>query len=286
MRLLWVLILLTCGACASLRQDPAPSPIDPGIGQTRIEFSGCGQDSQIGMITCVPLQTVSVVTEFPGDVIFFASGTNPGVDCSIKQQIRATPPLTALNLSYSSTSSCAVTVYYLPEYPGTQSSIYPTAGLYGQVVLQPDTNFKIGGNFSLTTSELLSIKIPDAIHGEYQNRTLNAPVLFSGNTVSYRPSLNGLDVIYIKYWDLTNTAQHEVCTANYYSPMAIQLRFDQAGTKLTFSDFVSIITVNGEIHRDYRVSLPDNFTGYVRAYTVQGRTLVSYFSGGNLQWSQ
>lgn len=287
MRLLLILILLLCGACSTLlREDPAASPIDTSVGEARIEFSGCGQTSQIGMIACLPGQTLSIVTEFPGDVLYFSSSTKQGVDCSARQQVRATPPLTALDLTYSAISICDVTVYYLPEYPQAFNSIYTIMGLFGQVSLQPDAIYQVGGNYAITTAEVLSVKIPGALRGEYELRTLTAPFTFTGDTLAYRPVLQGMDLIQIKYWDQNNVVQHEVCTANYFSPMAIQIRFDQVGNKLTYPSFVSIISINGKISQDSTVTLPKNFTGYVRAYTVQGRTLVSYFSGGVLQWNQ
>jgi hypothetical protein len=287
MRLLLILSLLLCGACATqLQQDPAASPIDVSVSEGRIEFNGCGQTSQLGMIACVPSQTLSIVTEFPGDVLYFSSATNPGINCSMRQQVRATPPLTAINLAYSTMSVCDVTVYYLPQYPATETSVYPIMGLYGQVSMQPDTSYAVGGNYLQTTAEILAIKIPGAQHGEYEIRSLNSPLTFTGDTISYRPVLQGFDLIQVKYWDQNNAIQHELFTANYFAPMAIQLRFDQAGRKLTYPASVSIISINGSIHRTNVVTLPDNFTGYVRAYTIQGRTLVSYFSGGTLQWNQ
>ena len=55
---------------------------------------------------------------------------------------------------------------------------------------------------------------------------------------------------------------------------------------VTYPDWVSAVTVNGAIYNNLEIKIPLNFSGYLRAYTVKGRTNVSYFEQGELKWSK
>ena len=281
----WLLAPLFLIACSTfeLRPDPAPSPIDTQIGEARLEFQGCGIISAIGTIACVPQDHVSIVTEFVGDVIYFSSGPA----CSIRVETRATPPLTEISLP-TSNSICPMVVYYLPDYPKASSSIYTIRGIFGEISLQPDAKYQPKGNFSITTSEILTRTFPGAVRGAFISRQLSAPEEFQGDTLSFRASKVGTDLIQVKLWMADGTNLFQAIPGNFFSPFSLQLRFDHTLDSkyltLHFPETVSIYTVNHEIHTDLEAQLPLDFTGEIRAYTVQGRTVVASFVAGALLW--
>lgn len=282
--LLGFLFLAACSTF-ELRPDPAPSPIDLTISETRLEFQGCGVDSGIGTLVCLPGGKASIVTEFAGDVIYFSSGQS----CSVRVETRATPPLTQLTLP-AVKSICPLVVYYLPDYPQSSTSIYPIKGIFGEISLQPDTQWTPGKSFSLTTSEILTLKFPGAVRGAFISRQLTSPEEFTGDTLTFQAKSVGTDLIQVKLWMADGTNQFQVIAGNYFSPFSLQLRFDHVQTadalQLTFPASVSVITVNHQIFTDLSIKLPRDFTGDIRAYTVQGRTIVARFQAGELQWLQ
>jgi hypothetical protein len=278
--------LFLISSCTSfqLRPDPAPSPIDPNISQARLEFQGCrAEDSQIGTIACLPGDKLSIVTEFPGTVIYFSSGDK----CSVRVEARATLPKTEIQLP-TFDSICPLVVYYLPDYPKASSSVYPIKGLFGEVSLQPDSKYEPFGNFSITTSEILKIQFPNAVRGAFISRQLSNPQTFEGDTLAMKPALVGLDLIQVKLWMADGSNQFKVVPGNFFSPFALQILFDPVlkpkKLEITFPEVVSIVTVNHEIHTELKLKLEPDFTGEIRAYTVQGRTLLAKYSKGVLQW--
>lgn len=283
----WLLIpLLFVVACSSfqLRPDMAPSPIDTDISETRLEFTGCGKSLVIGGIICLPGDQPSIVTEFPGDVIYFSSGAT----CSIRQQVRATVPLTPLVLPAQG-SICPVVVYYLPDYPQASSSKYQIKGLFGEVSVQPDATYTPQDNFALTVGNILTIQFPGAARGAFFSRQLATTQSFTGDTLTLKGLDVGTDLLQVRLWMTDGTQQHKVYPGNWFSATALQLQFDvvPSGKQifLQFPNAVSIVTVDHKIHTELNVKLPATYTGIIRAYTVQGRTLLASIQNGVLQWS-
>ena len=96
-------------------------------------------------------------------------------------------------------------------------------------------------------------------------------------------------LIQVKLFMKDGTVVKHVIPGNYFSPTSISLLFDIAttskGSTLTFPQEVSVVTVTGKKpSSQLTASLSTTFTGYVRAYTAKGRTVVSYFENGALQW--
>ena len=289
MKHLYLLALLFGCTSVVFRPDQAPSPIDPAIAQARLEFHGCGKEAQIGTIACLPGQEISILTEFPGDVLYFSSGK----DCSIRREVRATPPYT--KIEYGEVSSiCALTIYYLPAYPGRSTE--KIDGIMGEVSLQPDDTYKPTGNFNITTLETIKVAFEGILGGAYTSRQLLEPVRFEKNMI-FRPIDIGNDLLQVKLWRKDGTVENQLYTANYFSPDALQLRFDierkslcfRQGLKpclvLEFPAAVSLVTVNGLVYNNLKIEVPVDYTGYVRAYTVKGRTVVSKFEKGVLIWT-
>jgi hypothetical protein len=287
-RYILTLGLVFISACTSFtfRADEAPSPIDPTIDQTRIEFIGCNVADTIGTIACLPGDTLQVVTEFAGDLIYFSSGDT----CSIREQIRATPPLTSIQLT-PQTSICPIVVYYLPDYPSESDSIYTIKGIYGEISLQPDKSYTPDGNFAIAVNQTLTLTFPNAVRGSFVSRQTKENVVnFTGTTLTFQPLTLGTDLIQVKIWLADGTNQYFVIPGNYYSPYELDLLFDQTTNQknlvLTFPTSVTAVTVNGVVSNKLVQNLALDFTGNVRAYTVQGRTRSAYFEKGVLQWSQ
>ena len=285
MRFLPLLFLLIFAACnIQIRPDNYPAPVDVAINQSRLEFSGCSVTSQIGTIACLPGDAVSVVTEFPGDVLYFSATQ----DCSIREQVRATPPLTLLRLPGVS-KICPVMVLYVPEYVKPGQSTEATYGLSGEVSLQPDAIFTPHGNFAITIDQNLSLTFPGAQHGIFIGRQIQNPIPFQGETLQYKPERLGTDLIQVKLFMQDGTVQRKVIPGNYFSNKAFDLLFDvntePRKTTLQFPLEVSAITVTGkDPTSSLKVVLKNTFTGYVRAYTIKGRTAVAYFENGAIQW--
>jgi hypothetical protein len=285
----WLLIpLLFVVACTTfqLRPDTAPSPIDQDISETRLEFTGCGKDLVIGGIACMPSDQPSIITEFPGDVIYFSSGAN----CSIRQQVRATVPVTPLVFPPPQGSICPVVVYYLPDYPQESTTQYQIKGLYGEVSIQPDTSYAVEDNFAVPVGNILTLQYPGAIRGAFFTRQLPTVQTFTGTTLMLKGLSVGTDLLQVRLWMADGSQQHMVYPGDWFSPDALALEFDLVpnGSKqitLQFSDEVSIVTVNHVIHTELNVNLPNTFTGIIRAYTVQGRTLLASIQNGVLLWS-
>jgi hypothetical protein len=287
MKSTWLLIpLLFAAACTTfqLRPDTAPSPIDTDISETRLEFTGCGKDLVIGGIACLPGDQPSIITEFPGDVIYFSSGAS----CSIRQQVRATVPVTPLVIPAQG-SICPVVVYYLPDYPQESTSQYQIKGLYGEVSMQPDTSYAVENNFALTVGSILTFQYPGAVRGAFFSRQLPTVQTFTGSTLTLKGQSVGTDLLQVRLWMADGSEQHMVYPGDWFSPDALQLEFDLVPNgkqiQLQFPSAVSIVTVNHAIHTELNVNLPSNFTGIIRAYTVQGRTLVASIQNGVLLWS-
>lgn len=274
-------------ACNSIqmRTDPSPSPVDPLVSQTRLEFAGCGKASQVGTIVCLPGQTVSIQTEFAGDVIYFSSGAN----CSIRQQIRAQTPRTAIPLP-AVTSICPVTVYYLPEYLPQGQPTMKIYGILGEVSLQPDPKYEAGDSFALAVNDILHLQFAGAQRGYYIGRQVPLTE-FQGDSFDFKPIRVGTDLIQVKLFYPDGTIKFKVLSGNYFSETAIDLVFDMSKTSkklhLQFPQTVSVVTINGgKPSSNLSIDLPLTFSGYVRAYTVKGRTVVAYFEQGELVWKQ
>lgn len=274
--------VVSCSS-VSVRNDPAPSPSSSEIAQARLEFEGCNGRS-IGTTICFPDSNLFIVTEFPGEVIYFSGGA----ECSIRVQINATPPKTEIVLP-AVKSVCPVVVYYLPRLGvPVYSQIW---GIYGEVSLQPDNSFLPHASISLSLSEIVKFKFSNTIRGAYVSRQFESPQQFSGDTFAFKPGSIGTDLIQIKLFKDSGEEEYRLVTANYYSPYALDLLIKEKtvsnkGTILTFSDWVTAVTINGEIVNDLTVNIPKNFTGYVRSYTVKGRTSVMYFEKGVLEWTK
>jgi hypothetical protein len=285
MRFIIATFALLITACnIQIRPDGYPAPVDVAINQSRLEFAGCSVASQIGTIACLPGDVVSIVTEFPGDVLYFSATQ----DCSIREQVRATPPLTPLHLPVVS-KICPVMVLYVPEYVKQGQSTEQTYGLSGEVSLQPDAVFTPHGNFAITIDQNLSLTFPGAQHGIFIGRQIQNPIPFQGETLQYKPERLGTDLIQVKLFMQDGTVQRKVIPGNYFSNKAFDLLFDvntePRKTTLQFPLEVSAITVTGkDPTSSLKVVLKNTFTGYVRAYTIKGRTAVAYFENGALLW--
>lgn len=325
-KLVSLLVLATLLGCnsVSLRKDSSLAPSDNSVQEARLEFNGCGKTSSIGTLLCGPADTdVGIVTEFVGDVVAF-SGTPPGtlqspvpVDCSFRQELAATPPLTHISLP-AFKSICNVTVYYLPSYPGVSATTNTVVieGLLGQIRREPDPTVVLGGTYSITQSQLLPlIFTTDFIRGvwlsdQYPGSTASAPVTsslikefltpntipaaqqFTGDSFTYQPILLGFDLIQVKLFRADGTSQLEDILLNIYNPLALQLLVSvstknpgksNATLHLVFPNIVSFVSANGSQTQQLTWDLPLTYTGFVRAYSANGRTAVLNFNNGILE---
>ena len=277
-------VLMTGCRLPELKPDYAPAPGSRMINQARLEFTGCGASSLVGTIACGPDKKAKAVTEFPGRIVMASSGAG----CSLRKDLQATPPATEIDIPERGAGvSCAVVVLYLPTYP-TDKSTVPTESLFGEVVYMPDAEYVYQGNRALTTFETMRIKLPGSVRGAFVTRQLDNPVPYTGDTLTFRPRWEGTDLILVKTWDKDNKVSKLAFTTNYYSPSAQQLtykaeKYDDGSLVISFSDVVSIVTINGKGFFDTQAQLDPGFKGYVRAYTAQGRTLVLYVSGGKVR---
>jgi len=283
----WILLALSLTSCSSftLRLDSAPSPISLEISETRLEFSGCGLSNEIGVLACTPDQSVSVVTEFKGDVFYFSN--NP--ECSIRAQIRATPPLTKIDLPKVN-SICPVVVYYLPEYPTSSPATLTVSGIYGEISLQPNADYIPTSGVSIAIGESFSRSYRDAVKVAYISRQFSSVQTIPGDTFTIRPFKLGTDLIQVKVWQRDGSILKQVIPANYYSPNRVGLLISSIEREekyfyVNYPSSVSAVTINNRPQNALRVKLPIDFTGYLRAYTVKGRTLISHFEKGELKWN-
>lgn len=278
------LIVTACNTI-QIRTDPDPAPVDQSIMQQRLEFSGCSVQSQIGTIACLPGDVANIVTEFAGDVIYFSAAQN----CSLMQQVRATPPMTQLKLP-TANQICDVTVLYVPEYIPAGQPTTQIYGISGEVSMQPDASYTPQGNFAITVDQTLTLTFPGAQRGVFISRQTKDPVDFAGDTLTFKPVAIGTDLLQLKLFMPDGSVQKKLITGNYYSESALALLFDvqttSKSTTLQFPPEVSVVTMTGKKPTSQlTITVAATFTGYVRAYTVKGRTVVAYFENGALLWS-
>jgi hypothetical protein len=285
-KLLTLTLFLLAGCIPQLRPDPAPSPSDLNVNQSRLEFHGCGYRSLVGTASCYPGQAVKVVTEFEGNVTYAASGAG----CSLRDDIAATPPETSIPTpQHPPGVSCAVIVIYLPKLPNKASPI-PTRSLYGEVIFQPDNSYQYKGNIGITDLETVKLTFPGNVRGAYTSRQFNAPIQFSGDTVSFRPLTRGTDLILIKMFDAAGKATQFSYTANYYSAQARKLTYSLTRNgdyvTLKLDEAVSVATIEGaqDPMFDLEFQLSADYSGIVRAYSAKGRTLVLGIKKGKVAW--
>lgn len=283
MVLLALAVVFLAGCKADLKQDPAPLPSDATVQQARLEFQGCGLNgNDVGTTICVPGQPLSIVTEFPGKITFLASG-----QCNFREDIAATPPYTEVNFQLPVDQICLVSAIYAPTYPANAST-YPTGPIYGMAVFMPNTQYVPSGVFLITQSQQIDIKFPNAVRGAWAGDFSGGVQSFT-NELRFQPVQLGFDLIQVKLWAADGSISYKVYAANYFSDLAEPLIISSAptgfgGIKVSFPAQVSFITVNNKSQGTTSVNVAGNFTGYIRAYTVVGRTLVSYWSKGVMQW--
>jgi len=288
MALTSLVILLPSCQTPEVRPDRSPSPADGSIDQFRLELSGCGYSSQIGMLACVPGSKAKAVTEFPGVVSMVSASTT--AKCSLDRTVEATPPLTEITIPKRAEGAiCSVLIIYQPKFPNRASS-QPIRTLLGEVTYLPDARYTPKGNVALTVFQFVELKFPKAIRGAYANRTTPDVVHFTGDTLRFQPRKQGTDLIQVVVWYEGGVQKRFVYNGNYYSPAAEKLLVKRSlvsgRIRLEFPSAVSVVMVNGKHDFDLMQELPREFTGYVRAYTAQGRTAVLYYKEGVLQWSR
>ena len=288
--LLSFVFLLSClfTACNTpeLRPDYANPTQDASVQQMRLEFSGCGSLSQVGTLVCNPKETLSIITEFPGDVIFT---TEKSSFCSstIHQEIPATVPETSIAFqSIKPNEICDLSVYYWPEIPGyNQTPGVSVFGLYGVAWLEPDSTFQKLPSSLEPLSQNVETRISGAKSLEYVTLSNPIPTSVTGDTIDTSSNSLGRELLQIKRTD-TNPPEFFVRPMNFYADneptnLVFGLSTQSDGSALlTLSDAVSAVSVNGSITQNLQISLDKNFTGFVRAYTVKGRTNVIHFSQG------
>lgn len=282
--------LLLLAGCVTLRQDPNPSPVDLEISQARLEFSGCEQDNAVGMVACKAPRTVSAVTEFPGTLLAFTSGGG----CSLYKEQAVTSGLTEIPIPEvdASGQTCAVTVFYLPQYPKAARSTYPIRGLTGEVIYQyASSHANLMSARAIRLSEILRVELPSSVvRGAFIGRQMADPVTFTGNVFRYQPIRVGTDLIQMKLFWEDGSNSLAFLPVNYFSVKAVEVSaaVTKKGKKLhvEFPDTVSVITKTGDSKPCSTLyqTLDDSFSGFVRAYTVQGRTSVLKFESGELKW--
>lgn len=266
-----------------VRPDQAPQPSDPLVNQARLEFEGCSQRFAVGTLGCIKGQKVEIVTEFPG-LISVGSG---GAGCALRVDLQATPPRTVLPApKQQEDSSCAVAIVYTPKYPTKQSRL-PIRSLFGEVIFMPNADYTYLGSVAISTFESVQVTGLGAVRGAYVSRQFADPVLFNGDSFSFRPRESGTDLILVKIWDSNGLVRQVYYTANYYSPVAQALvpvlSRIRGQMLLSFPSAVTAVTFYGVVRfgLEYDIS---NYTGIVRAYTVQGRTVVMGIERGELKW--
>jgi hypothetical protein len=275
-------LTMLIGCKAQLQQDPAPLPSDQTVQQARLEFQGCGLNgNDVGTTICVPGQPVGIVTDFPGKVTFLASG-----ECNFREDIAATPPLTELNFQLPVSQICLVSAIYTPNYPAKPST-YATGPIYGGAVFMPNSQYVPSGIFLITQAQQIDIKFPNAVRGAWAGDFSGGVQSFT-NELRFQPIQLGFDLIQVKLWAADGSVSYRVYGANYYSnlaePLIISSQLSDSGIEVQFPAQVSFITVNNKSQGTSSVRVANNFSGYIRAYTVIGRTLVSYWQNGVMQW--
>lgn len=287
MKKVFLLFLFLTGCSISVKPDYDPSPSDLLINQARLEFKGCGRDNQVGTLSCHPGQTAFAITEFPGKLTIASSGAN----CSFRMDLTVdkNKKETEIPFVYSSDgkSSCAVIVIYLPQI--STSSTIPIRSLFGEIVYQADVKYEYQGNVAITDLQPLVLNFPGAVRGAFVSRQFEGVQTFIGDTLSFLPQRTGTDLILIKLWDAGGNFKTVSYTANYYSFRAIALTYamhKDSAIHLDFPESVSVATANGSIYPQVSMDLYYYFSGYVRAYTAQGRTLVIKFNKGVVEWSK
>ena len=276
---LFLLLLLLGCANLDLKSDSNPSPSDATIAQARMEFSGCGYSQQIGQIVCRPGETLSVQTEFPGFLIYFSSSSDGA--CSLRQDRRAQQPVTKIILP-TFERVCSLTVYYLPDYPRAARAVFPIRGVWGEVTVDPEQAWL--GHQAITDHETAQIQMPPGtLRGYWVSRQHPDPTAFTGSAFTIQSLSIGTELVQIKYWDSTEEPKFGTYTINFYSFRSILLRPDIMKDKklrIQFPPEVSLVSHDGEIDTDLKLTLPLRYTGLIRAYTVQGRTAILKIMNG------
>ncbi len=292
--ILFAVMLVSCKA-PELRRDPAESPADPRIDQFRLELHGCLGGVRVGTTICKAGEKARAVTEYPGKLVITSSGETSG--CSIRRDIQIPEGQRYTTIPTpdrdSKTRSCETLIIYQPSYPNSPSTV-PTRVLLGSVFTVYDQMGTPYGSVAQPTYQKVRISLPSKIvRGAYINRALKDPVSFTGKDISFTPTSQGTDLILIKGFDANNTPYTYVVSGNYYSPKAERLTFEwgvqSSRPVVRFPETVSVVTIEGAEYRityDTYVKLDAGFTGYVRAYTAQGRTAVLYFNKGDLSWNK
>lgn len=288
-KLLLITVFILVGCIPQLRPDPAVSPSDVSVNQARLEFHGCGYSSIVGTVACGPGQVIRAVTEFDGNIAYSSSGAG----CSLRDNIAATPPETIIPIpQHPAGVSCAVIVLYLPKLPNkpNTSTPVPLRSLYGEVIYQPDNAYPYKGNIAITDLETVKLQFPGNVRGAFTSRQFSGPIQFTGDTVTFRPQTRGTDLILIKMFDAAGKASQFAYTANYYSARALKLTYSlkmvNGYLDLKLDPAVSVVTIEGADKPmfDLEIQLDPNYSGIIRAYTAQGRTLVLRVSKGKTLW--
>jgi len=276
--LLPLVLFLGCAAL-DLKPDTNPSPSDAMIAQARMEFGGCGYSQQIGQIVCRPGEALSIQTEFPGFLIYFSSSSDGA--CSLREDRRAQQPATQIVLPRFD-RVCSVTVYYLPDYPRADRAVFPIRGVWGEITVDPEQPWL--GHQAITDHETAQIQLPaGTVRGYWVSRQHPDPTAFTGSTFSVQPTSVGTELVQIKYWDAGAEPKFGTYTVNFYSFRSILLRPDISKDKklrIQFPPEVSLVSHDGKITTCRKLTLPLDYTGLIRAYTVQGRTAVLRITKG------
>lgn len=276
-------LTVTTAGCKTLKNDPSIPPNDLTIQQLRLEFSGCGAISQIGTAACYPTGQIKVVTEFPGTVSFISNK-----DCGIKEQVLATPPMTEIGFTGILGKLCNLIVVYSPDYPVDSSGIVKRS-LQGELTFLGDEKYDIYENIAITDASILHIGFKNVIKGAFVSRQFEAPVLFK-DSLDFKPKVVGSDLLQIKLWKPDGSQEFRVYPANYYSHKLKNLTLIKKMTKdwiyLTYDEPVSFISSNFSVIYGNKGKIPASFTGITRAYTAAGRTLVTKWTKGVVDWEK
>ncbi len=281
MRIFLFAALLFLGACrqVDVQPDDNPATSDPLIRQARLEFTGCGETSQVGMLLCQPGQTSYAVTEFPGKLTMTSAG---GPGCSLRRDIAATPPRTRIPMpSFDDPKAfCTVTVIYLPQFvPDPKYEIHSAVG---DVTWYGDSRYNRVRSRRLRTSETLSVTFSNVTKLAFVSRNVTDPVIVESNRLSHRSQVRGIDLYQIRTWYADGSTKYWILPVNWFSTRAKDIPYQVKDGVLYFGKEVSVISLNGELINDSRVRLPQKFDGIIRAYTVRARTLVLRWQNGTL----
>jgi hypothetical protein len=289
MKYVLLVLALFVTSCESpeIKPDPNPQPSSPQVNQARLEFAGCGRLSEVGTIGCRADQQVRVITEMEGTVSYFSTGAG----CSLRKDVAAVVPETYIPVpkADSTTTTCAVTVLYLPKFPNKPSGV-PVRSLFGEVVFFYDNAYPYKGNLAQSLAEVVRINFPNSVRGAFASRQTEGPVEYKGSQLRFEPDDTGTDLILVRTWDSQSKSTNHAYTANYYASNARALTYtikDQGGKWLvTFENTVSVITLEGKAFFEQAISIDKKYEGIVRAYTAQGRTRLLRFKGGKLLWTK